>query len=258
LVAGLPDRVYAAAAKNTLVLGLDISDSITFDPAREAQYTPPLTLTAAYEALITMTPGDYLDVKPALASSWARTPDGKGWRFTLRPGTKFNSGNPVTADDVKWSIERVMFVKDQPSQYVVNVDHVAVAGGGGVELLEGFGFDQFGFRRREVGGDELGPVSDGAVDDAGGADGDGVVGAGAGLDGGAVGFVAAGLVVLRARAGRERPAPADHIFGGRGATDDAAAARRSYWETLQRTGQNCSADGIEGARRETGQKKTLA
>jgi hypothetical protein len=39
------------------------------------------------------------------------------------------------------------------------------------------------------------------VDDAGGADGDGVVGGGAGLDGGAVGFVAAGLVVFRGRAG---------------------------------------------------------
>ena len=53
--------------KNTLVLGLDISDTISFDPAREAQYTPPLTVTAAYESLVTMTPGDYLDVKPALA-----------------------------------------------------------------------------------------------------------------------------------------------------------------------------------------------
>ena len=61
LAAGLPERVHAAAAKNTLVLGLDISDSITFDPAREAQYTPPLTVTAAYESLITMSPGDYLE-----------------------------------------------------------------------------------------------------------------------------------------------------------------------------------------------------
>jgi len=126
LAAGLPDRVHAAAAKNTLVLGLDISDTITFDPAREAQYTPPLTLTAAYESLITMTPGDYLNVKPTLASAWARTPDGGGWRFTMRPGTKFNSGNPVTVDDVKWSIERVINVKDQPSQYVALVDHVAI------------------------------------------------------------------------------------------------------------------------------------
>ncbi len=73
-----------------------------------------------------MTPGDYLNVKPTLASSWARTPDGKGWRFTMRPGTKFNSGNPVTVEDVKWSIDRVINVKDQPSQYVANVDHVAI------------------------------------------------------------------------------------------------------------------------------------
>lgn len=126
LAAGLPDRVHAAATKTTLVLGLDISDSITFDPAREAQYTPPLTMTAVYESLITMTPGDYLNVKPALATAWARTPDGKGWRFTLRDGVKFNSGNPVTAEDVKWSIERVINIKDQPSQYVANVDHVAI------------------------------------------------------------------------------------------------------------------------------------
>src|SRR5271155_269069 len=53
LAAGLPDRLHAAATKNTLVLGLDISDTISLDPAREAQYTPPLTLEAVYEALVT-------------------------------------------------------------------------------------------------------------------------------------------------------------------------------------------------------------
>ena len=41
LAAGLPERVYAASSNGTLVLGIDISDSITFDPAREAQYTAP-------------------------------------------------------------------------------------------------------------------------------------------------------------------------------------------------------------------------
>ncbi|MBV8456799.1 MAG: twin-arginine translocation signal domain-containing protein, partial [Acetobacteraceae bacterium] len=80
LATGLPDRVHAAAGNGTLVLGIDISDSITFDPAREAQYTAPLSLRAAYESLVTMSPGDYLNVKPALAKSWARTADGKGWR----------------------------------------------------------------------------------------------------------------------------------------------------------------------------------
>src|SRR6186997_1990249 len=43
------------------------------------------------------------------------------------------------------------------------------AGGGGVELREGFGFGQFDFSGGEVGGDEPGPVADGAVDGAGGA-----------------------------------------------------------------------------------------
>jgi peptide/nickel transport system substrate-binding protein len=65
LAAGLPEKVHAAASGGTLVLGIDISDSITFDPAREAQYTAPLTMRAAYESLVTMTPGDYLHVKPA-------------------------------------------------------------------------------------------------------------------------------------------------------------------------------------------------
>lgn len=126
LAAGLPDRVHAAAGKNTLVLGLDISDTISLDPAREAQYTPPLTVNACYEALVTMTPGDYLNPKPALATAWARTPDSKGWRFTLREGAKFNSGNPVTAEDVKWSLDRVMNVKDQPSQYLADVENVEI------------------------------------------------------------------------------------------------------------------------------------
>ena len=120
LAAGLPDTVHAATSGGTLVLGIDISDSITFDPAREAQYTAPLSLRAAYESLVTMSPGDYLEVKPALAKSWGKTADGKGLRFNLTDA-KFNSGNPVTADDVKWTFERLINLKDQPSQYVTNV-----------------------------------------------------------------------------------------------------------------------------------------
>jgi peptide/nickel transport system substrate-binding protein len=125
LAAGLPDRVHAAASGGTLVLGIDISDSITFDPAREAQYTAPLSLRAAYESLVTMSPGDYLEVKPALAKSWGKTADGKGIRFHLADA-KFNSGNPVTADDVKWTFDRLINLKDQPSQYVTNVSSINV------------------------------------------------------------------------------------------------------------------------------------
>ena len=126
LAAGLPGRVLAQASKTTLVIGIDISDTISLDPARQAQYTPPMTLLAAYDMLITMDPGDYVTLKPALASKWERTPDKKGWRFTIRDGVKFASGNPMTVDDVKWSLDRALYLGDQPSQYIANIDHTAI------------------------------------------------------------------------------------------------------------------------------------
>ncbi len=134
LAAGLPEKVHAATSGGTLVLGIDISDSITFDPAREAQYTAPLTVRAAYESLVTMSPGDYLQVKPALAKSWEKTSDGKGWRFHLADA-KFNSGRPVTAEDVKWTFDRLINMKDQPSQYVANVTAVNVVDPHTIDLI---------------------------------------------------------------------------------------------------------------------------
>jgi peptide/nickel transport system substrate-binding protein len=121
-----PPRAFAQARRNTLVIGIDISDTITLDPARLAQYTSPMTVAAAYDALVTMTPGDYINVKPALATKWARTPDGKGWRFTLRDGVKFATGNPMTIEDVKWSFDRVINLKDQPAQYVAHIDRMEI------------------------------------------------------------------------------------------------------------------------------------
>ncbi|HEX7073215.1 MAG TPA: ABC transporter substrate-binding protein [Hyphomicrobiaceae bacterium] len=135
IVAGLPERVFAASDKTTLVIGIDISDTITLDPARQAQYTPPMSLRAAYDMLVTMSPGDYVNLKPALATKWERTPDGKGWRFTLREGVKFASGNPMTAEDVKWSIDRVLYIGDQPSQYISHLDRTEIVDAKTVDLI---------------------------------------------------------------------------------------------------------------------------
>jgi len=41
-----------------------------------------------------------------LAESWAVSPDGLKITFTLRPDAKFHDGSPVTAEDVKWSLDR--------------------------------------------------------------------------------------------------------------------------------------------------------
>src|SRR5262249_44640288 len=40
------------------------------------------------------------------AESWSASPDGLVYEFILRRGAKFHNGEPVTADDVKFSFER--------------------------------------------------------------------------------------------------------------------------------------------------------
>src|SRR5258707_4599647 len=135
IAAGLPGRVFAQARKNTLVLGIDISDAITIELARLAQYTSPMTVSAAYDSLVTMKPGEYINVAPSLATKWARTPDGKGWRFTLRDGVKLSTGNVMTVEDVKWSFDRVINLGDQPSQYIAHVDRVEIVDQSTVDII---------------------------------------------------------------------------------------------------------------------------
>lgn len=46
------------------------------------------------------------ELAPALATRFERL-DLKSWKFYLRKGVKFHNGNPFTADDVKFSFERL-------------------------------------------------------------------------------------------------------------------------------------------------------
>ncbi|HEV7263592.1 MAG TPA: ABC transporter substrate-binding protein [Falsiroseomonas sp.] len=132
---GLPTTVLAQARRETLVIGIDISDTITLDPVRQAQYTPPLTLTACYDSLLTLEPGDYVNVRPSLATAWARTPDGRGWRFTLREGVRFASGNVMTPEDVRFSFQRLINMREQTQQYIKAVKRVEVVDARTVDFI---------------------------------------------------------------------------------------------------------------------------
>ncbi len=119
-----PAAAQSAARRGTLVIGLDISDPTSLDPARVYQYSNPLPTHAAYDSLVTFAPGDYITVRPQLATEWAYQPDGKTIRFKLRQGVKFASGNPMTASDMQFGLQRVINIKDQPSQYVGHIAKV--------------------------------------------------------------------------------------------------------------------------------------
>jgi peptide/nickel transport system substrate-binding protein len=49
--------------------------------------------------------GEYL---PYLAESWEMSEDGLTWDFHLREGITFHNGDPLTAEDFRWTYERVL------------------------------------------------------------------------------------------------------------------------------------------------------
>ena len=75
------------------------------DPGEtESAITPFMMLYAIHDALVKPMPGGLNT--PSLAESWTASKDGLTYEFLLRNGIKFHNGDPVTAEDVKFSFER--------------------------------------------------------------------------------------------------------------------------------------------------------
>ncbi len=107
----------AARAANTLIWIADISDMISLDPAVAYEFSDDLIAHNVYETLVHFEGADLMTPKPMLATSWSTTDAGDHWEltFNLRPDAKFASGNPVTADDVVYSFQRVLLLNKSPA-----------------------------------------------------------------------------------------------------------------------------------------------
>jgi oligopeptide transport system substrate-binding protein len=108
-LAGLP---YAGAAANsgpvhggTLNLATQ-TDVPSLDPAVGVDTESIQFVDNIYAQLVTYDPTS-LRIVPDLASSWTESANGKTYTFTLR-SARFSNGDPVTAEDVKFTIERVL------------------------------------------------------------------------------------------------------------------------------------------------------
>jgi peptide/nickel transport system substrate-binding protein len=78
-----------------------------------------------YSGLVRSDPtGQTNQIVPSLAERWTVSSDGKTYTFFLRPGIKFSNGQPVTAQDVAWTLNRFGNPK-------INTIMAAVAGGFG-------------------------------------------------------------------------------------------------------------------------------
>src|SRR5687767_10433978 len=84
-------------------------DVPSFDLHQEASLNVTQQAGPSYDNLIRFDPNDPNDtiIIPDLAEKWTISADGKTYTFSLHKGVKFHNGDPLTAADVKFSLERV-------------------------------------------------------------------------------------------------------------------------------------------------------
>ncbi|WP_421360569.1 ABC transporter substrate-binding protein [Agrobacterium rosae] len=108
-------QAFAATPDDTLVEGFAIDDIITLDPGEAFEITTAEVTGNTYSKLVSIDIADTSKVKGDLAESWTTSEDGLTYTFKLKQGLKFASGNPLTADDVAFSIERAVKLDKSPA-----------------------------------------------------------------------------------------------------------------------------------------------
>ncbi len=112
LVAGflvLPLACAPAGERTHLVL---LTEGIppTLDPVAALDSRVDNPIINLYSALVQYTPGT-TELHPDLAESYKVSEDGRRYVFTLRDDARFHDGTPVLAEDVEYTIERMLALK---------------------------------------------------------------------------------------------------------------------------------------------------
>jgi peptide/nickel transport system substrate-binding protein len=108
----------ALAASHTVTLNT-VQIFGTIDPAKISDYTDYMASANLYDGLANVDPKG--DLVPELASSWDVSPDASIVTFHLRPDAKFQDGSPVEAEDVVYSVDRLLKINQGPANLFAGV-----------------------------------------------------------------------------------------------------------------------------------------
>ena len=108
-------QAAAETPKDTLVMAYAIDDIITLDPAEIFEFTAAEYAGNTYLRLIGYDVNDVSKIFGVAAESWTISDDGKTYTFKMRDGVKFASGNPMTAEDAAFSLQRAIILDKSPA-----------------------------------------------------------------------------------------------------------------------------------------------
>jgi peptide/nickel transport system substrate-binding protein len=104
----------AETPASTLVIAMNIDDIISLDPAETFELVGGEVNANIYDRITVHEPGQEA-LSGGVAESWDVADDGHTIILHIRPGLTFHSGNAVTADDVVFSLARVIKLNKTPS-----------------------------------------------------------------------------------------------------------------------------------------------
>src|SRR5215471_8255355 len=111
-------------AQTTLRIGI-AEDPDILDPTLARTYVGRIVFSAVCDKLFDI--DEKLDIVPQLALSYETSADGKEMTIKLRPGVKFQHGEPLDAEAAKFSIERhLTFPGSFRKSELASVDHVEI------------------------------------------------------------------------------------------------------------------------------------
>src|SRR5579863_9252477 len=111
---GLLALAEAASPPDTIVVAKAIDDILSFDPAEGYGISDGDVISNTYDRIMRYEPEDLHKLVGEVVESWTVSGDGKTFTFKVRPGQKFHSGNPLRAEDIAFSLQRVIVLAKSP------------------------------------------------------------------------------------------------------------------------------------------------
>jgi peptide/nickel transport system substrate-binding protein len=98
------NSLHAAGGVDEIIIGFT-DDALTMDPANYRARTTETILRDMYDGVVVR--NTKMEVVPQIAESWKQL-DTLTYDFVIRKGIKFHSGDPLTAEDIKFTFDRII------------------------------------------------------------------------------------------------------------------------------------------------------
>ncbi len=119
------------------VMAMQIGGITSLDPGESFEASSIEIGSNCYDALVEPDPADPAALVGKLASHWEVAGDGVTYTFFIRGNRSFASGNPVTAEDAAWSLQRAVLMGKAPALILAQLGFTGENAGDRIKAVDG-------------------------------------------------------------------------------------------------------------------------